>query len=603
MKLEKLIELGALSSELRVVDHRGRAIIPISELLRHPHKQQSVDVVIADGCKWAATVGKIPIVKASVVYSSDGDLVCSWNKEKRTFFIKRLGKDNSLHTVAQYKFPAPKNNEKEKENKTMANTGIVEPKVESADLDKIFGDAGVVGNDGAGNKGSVDTKQMNAFDEDPTKATTGDASTSTREATKKKEEEKVTAIKSYLENSGKTVRDNYKVYTFNQQHGRLKAFVTRTDKAVKVSFVSKCKLDAQGNKILREDASPEDVKKHNAFINRAKDDTKIKDAPAASFVKEKAIAIREANPGKIIAMVLGVPEGGFIDYGDLTKAGAADDVIEIDTSKTTERIIILDRESGLQFITDYFYGRIREDEKIVGSNAAWINLKYRVDPKSDEQNKVLTTMKIVRKPGEVGGRKKVLTANNYIPLKVYDTVNVSEIKSADEALALNNNINALLAKHSLEDLQASDRTRITPVAGGGYEYDCFKVGAGRKPIGSVARFDDATEVLTTVEIPRREKKVSDKGKITYPYVMSKDSKTDFLEKVASRKGVQKILDAINYTAEDFYDEISGFIKTRKSGGPNGGGGTGLTPDDIRLMHATDRASIKDLMAKIANVHA
>ena len=51
MKLTELIELGALSSELRVVDHRGRAIIPISELLRHPHKQQSVDVVIADGCQ------------------------------------------------------------------------------------------------------------------------------------------------------------------------------------------------------------------------------------------------------------------------------------------------------------------------------------------------------------------------------------------------------------------------------------------------------------------------------------------------------------------------------------------------------------------------
>ena len=81
------------------------------------------------------------------------------------------------------------------------------------------------------------------------------------------------------------------------------------------------------------------------------------------------------------------------------------------------------------------------------------------------------------------------------------------------------------------------------VDGGGYEYDCFKVGAGRKPIGSVVRFDDATEALTTVEIPRREKKVSDKGKTTYPYVMSKDNKTDFVEKVAVRKGVQKILDA------------------------------------------------------------
>lgn len=185
--------------------------------------------------------------------------------------------------------------------------------------------------------------------------------------------------------------------------------------------------------------------------------------------------------------------------------------------------------------------------------------------------------------------------------KSYDTVNVSEIKTAEDAVALNNNINALLVRNKLEDLTASDRTRISPVDGGGYEYDCFKVGAGRKPIGSVVRFDDATEALTTVEIPRREKKVSDKGKTTYPYVMSKDNKTDFVEKVAVRKGVQKILDAINYTAEDFYDEVSGFIKTKKPG--SGSSRPSLTAEDARMINATDRASIKDLMAKIANVHA
>lgn len=275
--------------------------------------------------------------------------------------------------------------------------------------------------------------------------------------------------------SGKTVRDNYRVYTFNQQHGRLKTFVTRTDKAVKVSFVSKCKLDAQGNKILKEGASPEDIRKHEAFLKRAKDDTKTRDAAASAFVKEKTIAIREANPGKIVAMVLGVPEGGFVDYGDLTQAGATDDVIDIDTSKTTERIIMLDREAGLQFITDYFDGKILEDEKIVGPSAAWINLQYKVDPKAEEQNKIIAIMKVARKPGEVGGRKKVLTASNYIPLKVYDTVNVSEIKTAEDAVALNNNINALLVRNKLEDLTASDRTRISPVDGGGYEYSGISI--------------------------------------------------------------------------------------------------------------------------------
>lgn len=589
MKLTELIELGALSSELRVVDHRGRAIIPISELLRHPHKQQSVDVVIADGCQWAATVGKIPIVKASVVYSSDGDLVCSWNKEKRTFFIKRLGKDNSLHTVTQYKFPASKNKEKEKENRVMANaTAATMPQIGEADLGDIF-------------EGAVGTKPMNDFGGDPTAVTTGNAATTDSETKKNEADAKITAIKSYIASCGKTVRDNCRVYTFNQQHGRLKTFVTRTDKAVKVSFVSKCKLDAQGNKILKEGASPEDIRKHEAFLKRAKDDTKTRDAAASAFVKEKTIAIREANPGKIVAMVLGVPEGGFVDYGDLTQAGATDDMINIDTSKTTERIIMLDREAGLQFITDYFDGKILEDEKIVGPSAAWINLQYKVDPKAEEQNKIIAIMKVARKPGEVGGRKKVLTASNYIPLKIYDTVNVSEIKTAEDAVALNNNINALLVRNKLEDLTASDRTRISPVDGGGYEYDCFKVGAGRKPIGSVVRFDDATEALTTVEIPRREKKVSDKGKTTYPYVMSKDNKTDFVEKVAVRKGVQKILDAINYTAEDFYDEVSGFIKTKKPG--SGSSRPSLTAEDARMINATDRASIKDLMAKIANVHA
>lgn len=581
MKLENLIELGAMSSDLRLVDHRGRAIISISEMLRNPSKQEKFDgVVIADNCQWAATIGKIPIVRANTVYSSDGEVVCSWNREKRTFFVKELREDKSLHTITQYKFPALKNQSEEKENKIMANPEST--MLSEQDLTGLFGDA-------AGNT----AKPMEVFNDGANAPV--DAATSSREAAKAERVAKVTALKSYIANSGKSVRDNQRVFTFNQQYGRLKGFVTRTDKAVKVSLGTQLKRDPQGNTILVPNAPEDQVKQHNAFVANAGVDKKIKDAKREYLEKERFISVKEANPGKIVAMIIGIPGGGFVDYGDLTATGSEEEMIDIDTTNTTEHVKILDLEAGLQLITDYFDGRIREDEKIIGAAATWIILQYKIDPKNPQN--MIAKMTVSKKAGEAGGRKKVLTTGNYIPLRVYDTINVAEIKTAEDVTALNNNINALFAKKSVEDLCAADRKMVTASKDGGYEYACFKQGADRKPLGKVVAFDDASAVLTTVEIPKRVKTIAKtSGKVSYSYAMSKDNVEDFTTKVASLPTSQKILSVIGYSPEQFYEEVSAFTKIKK---PSKSAAESFTPQDARLFHAMNRNSIKDLMTKLA----
>lgn len=73
MQLSELIEVGCVSSDLQNVDFRALGVKSISEIKMSSKKQAFFDgVIIADNCKWAATLSKIPIVKATRVYSSDG---------------------------------------------------------------------------------------------------------------------------------------------------------------------------------------------------------------------------------------------------------------------------------------------------------------------------------------------------------------------------------------------------------------------------------------------------------------------------------------------------------------------------------------------------
>ena len=102
MQLSELIEVGCVSSDLVEVDFRALKVKSISEILMSSKKQKFFDgVVIADNCKWAATLSKIPIMKATRVYSSDGEVVCVWNKDTRTFLKKHL-RDGRLLTTYSY---------------------------------------------------------------------------------------------------------------------------------------------------------------------------------------------------------------------------------------------------------------------------------------------------------------------------------------------------------------------------------------------------------------------------------------------------------------------------------------------------------------------
>ena len=101
LTLDKLKNVGAISVDYELQDYHGTNRATLAEVNFWSDKKKSRfdGVISCDNVMWAATLKKIPIAKASKVYTSDGKSLVLWDRKNRIAFRKELV-GNKLVTIS-----------------------------------------------------------------------------------------------------------------------------------------------------------------------------------------------------------------------------------------------------------------------------------------------------------------------------------------------------------------------------------------------------------------------------------------------------------------------------------------------------------------------
>jgi hypothetical protein len=304
---------------------------------------------------------------------------------------------------------------------------------------------------------------------------------------------------------------------------------------------------------------------------------------------------KEAKPGKIVAMIIKIPAS----TADINYANFLNSEVALSSTSSTETVVrILPIEQAYDYLITAFDGKIKEDEALLGARAAWLQIKGVIAKPTGKNAAVegdnVRLSLILAAKSET--RKTLLTEGNYIPMKVYKALSQNDIKSAEDAEKLNNNVKQLF--------KDSDKAaNLTEAAKSIFDADNLTVkyfaqaNSERQTIEAPDRFDGNGKVAN-VKIALRDSKVSKtSGKNTYPYIYE----DDFSAIVKSNRSVAAIMEAANVTAEDLAAEFKKLSKTtsRTSGSKN------ITSLDIDTLKKSVKAkgakSTKDLAALLAGI--
>lgn len=516
--LERLKEIGCISTSYQAVEFRGNECVSVTELLSWSKSKQArfQGVVVSDDCLWIATLEKIPISMASNVYSSDGETLVFWNKSKRMLFIKKLV-DNKLSTIKQIIIQS------QQEVKDMAGINL-----EGVNLDNL---------------GDTVGSEMTAFNDDA--VVIGETSGSKASEANKSFIEK-------MKQQNVMIADNVSIVTANQKDGRSLGFITRTDKAVRLSLRTVKKKGADDKFLLAEDA---DEAGKRAYKEYKDNNGKV---PSVKYLQtETEFVIKQAKPGKIIGMIIKAPVAADKDFSQIIN-GEASAVNDTEKGMTVK---VLPIEYAYMYLINAFDGTIKEDEGIMGPRAAWLKVKGVAVVSKDST--AASAMESIRYSmvlaSKSENRKTVLTTGNYIPVKSYVAYSQAEITSGEIEEKLNNNVKMLL-KGKQERLNKLTEKSKSLLIGDGDGVKYFAASASeRTAIDPVESFD-AQGVLASVKIAVRDAKQKKDGGYTYPFVFDTD-----LTKILGRTDVSPIVNATGLSVEELKTKIDSLsTKTNKN---------------------------------------
>lgn len=556
LKLSTLQDSGALSKKLNIISVSGSAVVTHGKIRQADDEFQGTceKAIVIDNYQWIAINNGDSIETAEIVYSCDGNkFIGSYNRKKRLFFQKEL-RDNKLYTVSQIKLP-------NKEENSMAEVNL-------QGLDDALKDMDLSGV-------SVPT-----------------AAAAPAESTGKlsKTQQEVVALKEKVTNANVQLANNTGITLFNQKYGRVIGFVVKTDKGIKVSKTKVKKVDAQGNPMIRSDLDAKLLANYEA----KKNDPTYR-VPASYCEKESAIVFKEARPSAPVAVIVATPKGGNVDY---TRLYSNED-LHADQDTTLE-IKIMSMELFYNFLAGLYDGRIRESEEVLGARATWLMTKYSLAKKKnangiDETVGARASIALENRKD----RATVITTGNYIPLRKYVTMSQSQIKSEEDAQALQLNIEAAFKNGGYDELRDADKKII---GADGKTSDYFKVG-GTKAISGVTKFDEKGVEVSEIRIPVRDKKPTKDGKsVTYGY------KYDVLGDADSTlyngdKSVDNILKVAGFSTQEFLTEVAKVTKRTSSSAK---AKIGLTAQEFLKLKAmpsfeTGNLSTKDIASQLAGL--
>lgn len=528
--LEELQALGAIRDSLRSVS--GEGTIPLSQALEMDDEAQADfdGSVVIDSPDWIATVSAMPVSETRHVYSANGDEVGIYDNQKRAFYTTILQDDRLVTTNILHL----------KEGHKMATELNLNEEDILAELDKAAKEdvgAGLQEAPNFGDQKEASKKDANAKKEETRKFNDG-------------------VRAKFAAASDKNVSAPENVIRNNRLNGRLYAFITGTNDTVKVSVKSTPKMGPD-NKPIPVAGATEEVKK------AIRDGKRV---PAKELEKEYTIGFTNSKPSAPKGVIIGTPVGTDLPLTSIGDPKAQEQLCDL--SKTDIAFHLMSMDAAYAYVAYNYGDQIKESKESIGPKAESLVFSRVItrSKKDPDDFKVRFAIK-TEKPGTGLKARALIIDENYIPMKLYQTVSLQD-PSADDKKAINLNFEAACATAKKKGVQLCENSQ-NMILSQDYENGFETKWADGAPI-EVEKYDK-TGLKKDVALPVRIKteKAKEKGSFTYKFAYY-DLDDEARGPLADPK-CQHILEVCKFTAQEFKSLVAANLK--KSSTPKASKGT------------------------------
>lgn len=523
---ERLMSLGAIPKDMEVVRDFKNSCIAVSDFLRLSMNERKANkkIICVDNAVW---VSKNRVT--GITYSNDGSdtSVGRTNARGKQFIVQKLVNDKLATTRLVELFkedvaPKVQHNEEpvfniQAQDETIKKVEEQMPSIKDQNTkqneeDNKMAEINLESLEGLSPQelalklqGDATPKPMTQFDGKP------------EDVKEKAQDETTKKLQAFISSNieGVELADNTDLSIFNRKHGRLVSYVTMNDRVTKFGTKSTPQMDESKKKMLVSNAPQEVRDAHNAG----------KGVDSKWYVKQTVLVIKEAAPGKVLGVVIGIPAGGFVDFSAFRNGSR----VEFDPKNTAVKYNLYPKDESYQMLSFYFNNTIKEEARTHnGVGDGEIRLELKPIPKQNKETLVEET--VIRPKLVPSNRKSVLLAGNYFPVKVYETKNANaNLKVEDyEALNVSSFIHLYqvptkagaegVKSPKIEALAPTDAAKISRTSAGKIESSFFTADVSKRLPIEVRAFYNKDEVLSTVEVPiKEEKQNKDKPGSTWRY--------------------------------------------------------------------------------------
>jgi hypothetical protein len=569
--LISLQESGALPTSLKVVDNKE--VIPLSK------KEEDMTVhgaVVIDNPIWIATADGKSVKDAARVYSSDGEMVCLWDREKNTLskmILQGTETGTVLATTKILKFHEEEQQMADLDlDKALAGLDMGDL---NAEIEKVAGSTG---------KGT-EAEKAKGFDVD------NDEGAKEKSEKDIEKEQKIAFYNNIREKIDKSVEGSVnapaEVTRNNFIYGRLISFITPSDDTIRLSVVSTNKLDENNKPILDPTVTDQAViDKYNSGEGRV---------ASKYLLKEAAFSFKNTKPGKAKGIIFTIPAGTDLPLTSIGRASADKYDLEDKTLVTH----VLDYNAALLYLAYNFADHIRESEELLGNGAGTLTVVH-----SFSTNKEGATLhRDAIKPEK---RKSLLVPGNYFPLKTFDTISTQDLTEENKGI-LNLNVEKAYVSYlnrtpeKKAPMSDTEKAKFT-MNGDSIASSCwFNEGA---PI-DINNFYDG-EKVTNVRIPVVKKEPNTKtGGYKYSFAYNKLSDP---QGPMNDPRFEAIVKASGLGADMFAKAVSA-ISGAKKGGKSSGVNTTMSSETYLKAYAAreldfeDSRSLADVQSLVDTMNA
>lgn len=493
--LELLLKSGAIPKDCKPATVEKTATVNLEEVEANQYIVPNGKIIVADNYKWVAHSAN-----KDVYYSvGSNGLLTRYDVGHKSCSVQTF-KNGRLRTTKNINLKQREDVVNMAENNSKGLEGL-----DDLNLD--------LGNDlGA----TEETKDMTAFD-DKAGNKKGKEVDPEKEAKKREEEEKRTKLEQMISSDveGVKLADITILAEFNRSIGRLLGYITANDALIKFGTSTVIVKDPVSKKPkLSANATPavkEAVSRGQSIGSFAK----------SNFVTETFLTKKQTTPGKVLATVISIPEGGNVQLADLF----AEDRVKPDETKKDKQFLLLDNDESIQVISHLFDGLIKEDEETFGDQATDVKVNLRLVDTVNEDNMPEVIKKYSLKPVK---RSNKMTENSYFPLKTFKTVRLTDAITEEVAAQLAESsfrhlyqVSIKSSSKKIDVLRPQDKAMINQDENGKFSSKYFTPDvSSRIPLDIKPAFTSDKEAkLQVIEIPIKEEKPSKNGNNpTFKYV-------------------------------------------------------------------------------------